>query len=94
MCLVAEREEGPKFLVWFGLMLNVPVNNFSVMLGRSHRFLGITITFLGKNVFLKDTTWQLGPKCLNTVLIVFICVWKGNFIQYAKLNIYIFLYFI
>ena len=22
---------------WFGLMLNVPVNNFSVMLGRSHR---------------------------------------------------------
>ena len=31
---------------WFGLMLNVPVNNFSVMLGRSHRFLGITSTFL------------------------------------------------
>ena len=30
---------------WFGLMLNVPVNNFSVMSGRSHRFLGITSTF-------------------------------------------------
>ena len=29
---------------WFGLMLNVPVNNFSVMLGLSHRFLGITST--------------------------------------------------
>ena len=26
---------------WFGLRLNVPVNNFSVMLGRSHHFLGI-----------------------------------------------------
>ena len=30
---------------WFGLMFKVPVNNFSVMLGRSHRFLGITSTF-------------------------------------------------
>ena len=29
------------------LMLNVPVNNFSVMLGLSHSFLGITSTFLG-----------------------------------------------
>ena len=27
------------------LILNVPVNNFSVMLGRSHQFLGITSTF-------------------------------------------------
>ena len=26
-------------------MLNVPVNNCSVMLGQSHRFLGITSTF-------------------------------------------------
>ena len=33
---------------WFGLMLNVPVNNFSVMLGQSHHFLGITSTFGGK----------------------------------------------
>ena len=37
------RTIGP--LVWFGSMLKVPVNNFSVMLGRGHRFLGITITF-------------------------------------------------
>ena len=29
---------------WFGLMLNVPVNNFSVMLGQSHHFLGIAST--------------------------------------------------
>ena len=28
-------------------MLNVPVNNFAVMLGRSHRFLDITSTFGG-----------------------------------------------
>ena len=34
-------------LCWFGLMLNVPVSIFSVMLGRSHRFLGITSTFGG-----------------------------------------------
>ena len=27
---------------WFGLSLYVPVNNFSVMSGQSHRFLGIT----------------------------------------------------
>ena len=27
------------------LILNVPVNNFTVMLGRGHRFLGITSTF-------------------------------------------------
>ena len=32
------------FWCFFGLMLNVPINNFSVMLGRSHRFLGITST--------------------------------------------------
>ena len=39
------------------LRLNVPVNNFSVMLGRSHGFLGITSTFRGVNVsLLKDTT--------------------------------------
>ena len=41
----------------FLLMLNVPVNNFSVMSARSHRFLGITSTFWGINVsLLKDTT--------------------------------------
>ena len=52
-------------LVWFGLMLNVPVNNFSVMLGRSHRFLGITNSFFffggggaggGTYVLLNDIT--------------------------------------
>ena len=30
---------------WLVLMLNVPVNNFSVMFGQSHCFLGITSTF-------------------------------------------------
>ena len=33
------------FLSLFVLRLNVPVNNFSVMSGWSHRFLGITSTF-------------------------------------------------
>ena len=45
------------FVCLFGLRLYVPVNNFSVMSGRSHRFLGITSTFLGgKCILLKDTT--------------------------------------
>ena len=44
-----------KALVKFGLMLNVPVNNFSDMLGRSHHFLGFTSTFGGEYVLLKDT---------------------------------------
>ena len=38
------------------LMLNVPINNFSVMLGLSHSFLCITSTLWGKYVLLKDTT--------------------------------------
>ena len=37
----------PNLRFWFALMLNVPVNNFSVMLGRSHRFLSTTSTFGG-----------------------------------------------
>ena len=38
------------------LVLNIPVNNFSVMLRRSNRFLGITSTLGGgKYVLLKDT---------------------------------------
>ena len=39
----------PGFQIFFMvcLMLNVPVNNFSVMLGLSHSFLGITSTFWG-----------------------------------------------
>ena len=41
----------------FVLMLNVPVNNFSVMLGQSHHFLCLTSTFRGVNVsLLNDTT--------------------------------------
>ena len=45
------------FLFLFRLRLYVPVNNFSVMSGRSHCFLGITSTFLGgKCILLKDTT--------------------------------------
>ena len=40
------------------LRLYIPVNNFSVMLGRSHRFLGFTSTFRGVNVsLLKDRQW-------------------------------------
>ena len=34
----------------FGLRLYVPVNNFSIMSGRNHRFLGITSTFWEVNV--------------------------------------------
>ena len=34
----------------FGLRLYVQVNNFPVMSGRSHRFLGITSTFWEVNV--------------------------------------------
>ena len=45
------------FVCLFELRLYDPVNNFSVMSGRSHRFLGITSTFLGgKCILLKDTT--------------------------------------
>ena len=40
-------------------MLNVPVNNFSVMLGRSHRFLCITSTLEGKYVLPKDSNTKL-----------------------------------
>ena len=57
----------PKSFGLVYLMLNAPVNNISVMLGRSHRFLGITspfffffFFFLGgggvKYVLLKDIT--------------------------------------
>ena len=47
------------FLLWF----NVPVNNFSVMLRRSHLFLGITSTFLGsKCLLLKETNTPPRPR--------------------------------
>ena len=57
-----------KFCFLIVLMLNVSVNNFPVMSGRSHRFLGITSTFRGVNVsLLKDTTrrrWVSNPRPL------------------------------
>ena len=54
---------------WFELRLYDPVNIFSVMSGRTHRFLGITSTFLGgKCILLKDTTrrpeWGSNPQPL------------------------------
>ena len=39
------------------LRFNVPVNNFSVMSGRSQRFLGLTSTVGSRCALLKDTTW-------------------------------------
>ena len=44
------------FLFGLFFLFNVPVNNFSVMLGRSHRFLGIYQYFGELSVLLKDTT--------------------------------------
>ena len=51
-------------------MLNVPVNNFSDMLERSQRFLGITSTLWGgKYILLKDATrrpeWGSNPRPLD-----------------------------
>ena len=75
---LSSARKAPKFSdarLWFGLMLNVPVNDFSDMLERSHRSLGITSIFslfiylfiffagggggVGYNVLLKDTTRRL-----------------------------------
>ena len=42
--------------VLFVLRFNVPVNNFSVMSGRSQRFLGLTSTVGSRCALLKDTT--------------------------------------
>ena len=42
------------------LKLNVPVNNFSVMLGRSHRFLGINSTLGGGGVNMSCSRTQHG----------------------------------
>ena len=38
------------FVFFVLLKLNVPVNNFSVMSGRRHHFMGITSTIGGVNV--------------------------------------------
>ena len=35
-----KQEQGVPQGIWFVLRLNVPVNNFSVISGQSHRFLG------------------------------------------------------
>ena len=52
------------------LMLYVPANNFSVVLGRSHHFLGITSTFWGKYVLFKNATrqpeWGSNPRTLES----------------------------
>ena len=49
------------FLVW--LLLNVPVNNFSVMLGRSHCFLLPKVSPL-ENI-VKIVSHFFSPLCLN-----------------------------
>ena len=50
--------------------LNGQVNNFSVMSGRSQRFLGLTSTVGSKCVLLKDTTrchlWESNPGLLDS----------------------------
>ena len=55
--------------VWFGLMLNAPVNNFSVILGWSRAFWVLPVVLEGKYVLLKDTTrqpeWGSNPRPLN-----------------------------
>ena len=59
----------PSCFVLFVLRFNVQVNNFSVMSGRSHCFLGLTSTLWSKCVLLKNTThccqWGLNPGPLN-----------------------------
>ena len=50
------RTTGPLLLFFFCFMVNGTVTNFSVMLGRSPRLLGITSTFLG--VEFNDDTNQ------------------------------------
>ena len=61
-CTPLSHLHGIVGLVLVLLRLNVPVNNFSVMSGRSHLFLGITSTFLGgKCVFAQGhSTAEVG----------------------------------
>ena len=56
------------FYFFLGLMLNVPVNNYSVMLGWNHRFLGITSTFGGKICFAQghNTATRVGLEPLTS----------------------------
>ena len=59
VCLCLFNEFIQKIFFFSLLRLNVPVNNFSVMSGQNHRFLGIIGTFRGVNVsLLKNTTWR------------------------------------
>ena len=62
--------EAKSGLVWFGLMLYVQVNNFSVMLGRSHRFLGIIVPvfiyFIYFFFFLGGGGWGVNMSCSRT----------------------------
>ena len=65
-----------RFCFFLVLMLNVPVNNFSVMLGRSQLFLGITnpfffpffffFFFLGGGVNMSCSRIQHGRKVKNS----------------------------
>ena len=41
--------------IFIAFLLKVPVNNYSVMSGRSHRFLGITSTFSEVNISCSRT---------------------------------------
>ena len=50
MLLCVDLTQRTHEMVWFGLRLYVPVNNFSVMSGRSHRLVDITSTFWEVNV--------------------------------------------
>ena len=43
-------------VISFRFLLNVPVNNFSVKLGRSHRFLGIYYQYF----------WEVNVSCSRT----------------------------
>ena len=47
----------------FVLRLNVPVNNYLVMLGQSHPFLGITSTFRGGRFQTPDWIGLLAMSC-------------------------------
>ena len=75
LCQPLDGNPEDKFFreVWFGLVLlrfNVPVNNFSVMSGRSHRFLGIYSTFWEVNVSCSRTfleKWHVRACSLNSM---------------------------
>ena len=58
------------FVCLFVLTLNVPVNNISVMSGRSQRLLGLTRTVGSKCVLFMDTTrcrlWRSNPGPLDS----------------------------